>query len=57
MGKSTFLNTLFMAELHNLKDKPIESKSTVKIESKTFKLAENDVRLKVYFLKDFLGNF
>uniref|UniRef100_A0A915MHY7 Septin n=2 Tax=Meloidogyne TaxID=189290 RepID=A0A915MHY7_MELJA len=47
LGKSTFLNTLFMAELHNLKDKPIESKSTVKIESKTFKLAENDVRLKL----------
>ncbi|CAK5108092.1 unnamed protein product [Meloidogyne enterolobii] len=45
LGKSTFLNTLFMAELHNLKkDKPIDSKSTVKIESKTFKLAENDVR-------------
>lgn len=48
LGKSTFLNTLFMAELHDLKkDKLIEPKSTVKIESKTFRLAENDVRLKL----------
>jgi hypothetical protein len=39
-----------MAELHDLKqDKPLELKSTVKIESKTFRLVENDVRLKVYF--------
>nr|CAD2128344.1 unnamed protein product [Meloidogyne enterolobii] len=48
LGKSTFLNTLFMAELHDLKnDKSLEIKSTVSIESKTFRLAENDVRLKI----------
>lgn len=48
MGKSTFLNTLFMAELHDLKsDKPVEISSTVKIDSKTFRLVENDVRLKL----------
>ena len=48
LGKSTFLNTLFMAELHDLKsDKPQEIPSTVKIQSKTFRLAENDVRLKL----------
>uniref|UniRef100_A0A1I8AY81 Septin-type G domain-containing protein n=1 Tax=Meloidogyne hapla TaxID=6305 RepID=A0A1I8AY81_MELHA len=48
LGKSTFLNTLFMAELHDLKqDKFLELKSTVNIESKTFRLIENDVRLKV----------
>ncbi|CAK5116135.1 unnamed protein product [Meloidogyne enterolobii] len=48
LGKSTFLNTLFMAELHDLKnDKSLEIKSTVSIESKTFRLSENDVRLKI----------
>lgn len=48
LGKSTFLNTLFMAELHDLKsDRPMEIPTTVKIGSKTFKLAENDVRLKL----------
>ncbi|KAF7635729.1 Septin-type G domain-containing protein [Meloidogyne graminicola] len=48
LGKSTFLNTLFMAELHDLKNNNIiEQKSTVKIESKTFRLVENDVRLKI----------
>ncbi|KAF7629935.1 Septin-type G domain-containing protein [Meloidogyne graminicola] len=47
LGKSTFLNTLFMAELHDLKcNNLLELKSTVKIESKTFRLVENDVRLK-----------
>ncbi|CAK5095940.1 unnamed protein product [Meloidogyne enterolobii] len=52
LGKSTFLNTLFMAELHDLKnDKSLEIKSTVSIESKTFRLAENDVRLKVFLFK------
>lgn len=37
-----------MAELHDLKqDKPMEIPSTVKIESKTYRLVENDVRLKL----------
>ncbi|CAK5113489.1 unnamed protein product [Meloidogyne enterolobii] len=48
LGKSTFLNTLFMAELLDLKHEEYSKiKSTVCIESKTFCLTENDVRLKL----------
>ncbi|CAK5091884.1 unnamed protein product [Meloidogyne enterolobii] len=48
LGKSTFLNTLFMAELLDLKhEESSKIKSTVSIESKTFRLTENDVRLKL----------
>jgi septin 7 len=37
-----------MAELHDLKpEKAVEIPSTVKIEAKTFRLVENDVRLKL----------
>uniref|UniRef100_A0A914LUZ0 Septin-type G domain-containing protein n=1 Tax=Meloidogyne incognita TaxID=6306 RepID=A0A914LUZ0_MELIC len=48
LGKSTFLNTLFMAELLDRKhEESSKIKSTVSIESKTFRLTENDVKLKL----------
>nr|CAD2139808.1 unnamed protein product [Meloidogyne enterolobii] len=48
LGKSTFLNTLFMAELLDLKHEEYSKiKSTVSIEIKTFRLTENDVKLKL----------
>uniref|UniRef100_A0A915MBH6 Septin-type G domain-containing protein n=1 Tax=Meloidogyne javanica TaxID=6303 RepID=A0A915MBH6_MELJA len=50
LGKSTFLNTLFMAELLDRKhEESSKIKSTVSIEIKTFRLTENDVKLKVFF--------
>lgn len=50
MGKSTFINSLFLAEINDsqLTARPIPS--TVKIESKTVCLIENDVRLNVTFV-------
>lgn len=49
LGKSTFLNTLFLAEINDFKE-PEEIISTVKIESKTVRLIENDVRLTMTFV-------
>ena len=48
LGKSTFLNTLFLAEINDFKV-PEEIPATVKIESKTVRLVENDVRLTITF--------
>ncbi|KAK6726514.1 hypothetical protein RB195_004689 [Necator americanus] len=45
LGKSTFINTLFMAEIHDLKEKPPPTGSTVRIEEKQVKLVENTVKL------------
>ncbi|KAI1709576.1 septin domain-containing protein [Ditylenchus destructor] len=51
LGKSTFLNSLFLAEVHNQKPEPSKSiPSTVKIESKTMKIVENDVRVAITFI-------
>ncbi|KAI3421106.1 hypothetical protein GPALN_014731 [Globodera pallida] len=49
LGKSTFLNTLFMAELHEqqLNDREKQIASTVHIEQKTMRLVESDVRLEL----------
>ncbi|KAL3068577.1 hypothetical protein niasHT_030868 [Heterodera trifolii] len=52
LGKSTFLNTLFMAELHDQRQNDWEQQqkhitSTVHIDQKTMRLVENDVRLEL----------
>lgn len=49
MGKSTFLNSLFLAEVHDCSI-PTNIPSTVNIECKTVKLVENDVRLTMTFV-------
>ncbi|WKX88413.1 hypothetical protein Q1695_008223 [Nippostrongylus brasiliensis] len=45
LGKSTFINTLFLAEIHDLKVTPPPVGSTVRIEEKHVKLVENTVKL------------
>ncbi|KAI1703388.1 septin domain-containing protein [Ditylenchus destructor] len=51
LGKSTFLNSLFLAEVHDQKAEPSKAiPSTVKIESKTMKIVENDVRVTITFI-------
>ncbi|KHJ92288.1 cell division protein [Oesophagostomum dentatum] len=45
LGKSTFINTLFMAEINDLKEAPAPTGSTVRIEEKHVKLVENTVKL------------
>uniref|UniRef100_A0A915D4T6 Septin-type G domain-containing protein n=1 Tax=Ditylenchus dipsaci TaxID=166011 RepID=A0A915D4T6_9BILA len=51
LGKSTFLNSLFLAEIDDPKQKSTNPiLSTVKIEAKTVQLVENDVRLKITFV-------
>ncbi|CAB3410693.1 unnamed protein product [Caenorhabditis bovis] len=46
LGKSTFINTLFLAEINNLNDEPAPVHgSTVRIEEKLVKLVENSVSL------------
>uniref|UniRef100_A0A914C761 Septin n=1 Tax=Acrobeloides nanus TaxID=290746 RepID=A0A914C761_9BILA len=50
LGKSTFINSLFLAEINDPQAKAQFIPSTVKIESKTVCLIENDVRLNVTFV-------
>jgi len=46
LGKSTFLNTLFLTEIHDLSSiQPLESQQTVNIEQRTVRLVEKDVKL------------
>jgi septin family protein len=46
LGKSTFLNSLFLADIHDISaEQAPELHHTVSIESKTVRLIENDVRL------------
>lgn len=47
LGKSTFINTLFLAEINDLKepDAPIPRGSTVRVEEKHVRLVENSVTL------------
>nr|CDJ98256.1 Cell division GTP binding protein domain containing protein [Haemonchus contortus] len=45
LGKSTFINTLFLAEINDLKTPPPPTGSTVRIEEKNVKLVENTVKL------------
>ncbi|EFO95780.1 hypothetical protein CRE_13964 [Caenorhabditis remanei] len=48
LGKSTFINTLFLAEINNLNEKestPTPLPSTVRVEEKLVKLTENSVSL------------
>uniref|UniRef100_A0A0K0DBK8 Septin-type G domain-containing protein n=1 Tax=Angiostrongylus cantonensis TaxID=6313 RepID=A0A0K0DBK8_ANGCA len=45
LGKSTFINTLFLAEIHDMKEAPRQTVSTVRIEEKHVMLVENTVKL------------
>ncbi|KAJ1373562.1 hypothetical protein KIN20_035999 [Parelaphostrongylus tenuis] len=45
LGKSTFINTLFLAEIHDMKEAPRPTGSTVRIEEKHVMLVENTVKL------------
>lgn len=48
LGKSTFINTLFLAEINNLNEKdapPTSTASTVRVETQLVKLVENSVSL------------
>ncbi|KAK0427962.1 hypothetical protein QR680_010513 [Steinernema hermaphroditum] len=52
LGKSTFINTLFLTEVYG---KPMDGErvyipSTVKVDSKTVRLVENDVKLNLTFV-------
>uniref|UniRef100_A0AC34FH36 Septin n=1 Tax=Panagrolaimus sp. ES5 TaxID=591445 RepID=A0AC34FH36_9BILA len=50
LGKSTFINSLFLAEVYDAKPHQMPIPSTVKIESKTVCLVENDVKLYMTFV-------
>jgi septin family protein len=51
LGKSTFLNSLFLAEVHDITSaKRPEIATTVNIEPRTVRLVENDVRLDITFV-------
>jgi septin 7 len=50
LGKSTFINSLFLAEIYDAKPHQLPIPSTVKIDSKTVCLMENDVKLYMTFV-------
>lgn len=50
LGKSTFINSLFLAEVHDSKPHQMTIPTTVKIESKSVCLMENDVKLYMTFV-------
>ncbi|TKR81718.1 hypothetical protein L596_015545 [Steinernema carpocapsae] len=52
LGKSTFINTLFLTEVYGTppEDQRVYIPSTVQVESKTVRLVENDVKLNLTFV-------